>query len=698
MRDRKMLCALVLVLALGSFDVRVGYAAHVEGVFINSHDDITYVRSSDGRPLARLRVGERLTVEGKEPVEIRTHFWGLGWHRHPVEPKPYVRVSLKKWWAVKPEGEALLMAAALAGHRRRAMLNYPPVSSVWHVPLGVSWLTAALRTQGHDVVQNYGHIEGLEYVLKQRDQSGGMIDRALKAVRDPQSQVHDWYFARTAFEAISRAVPTDDTFVVERNNVRFVSRHNDGTIERALAAIQERERHLWYEYFVNIEVPRALNFQPHVYGVSVADERQLIQGLILASLIKDALPETLVVLGGNFWARVTGAFRVPAFAGFFNHVDAIVYREGFKPFTELAETLDPSRASGTVWRRGEEVVVNPPTSEPIDFNVLPTTAFDGGVLQWSPDIVRPIYDMSNCPRACGFCAIAAGSDTFLSRLRSMSPRRIVEHMTTLGTHRFDIVDELFPVGRQLAVGRELKRVGYHAEWQCYLTATNDLLDEETCWKLYEAGCRSVQMGLETLSSETLQREKKTWNTPQNYGRILENLKRAGIQTHVFLLIGIPGEPLTENLRWLPFLEDYGDAILTIKCGRYRLARQSPEEQQGLHSEFIEVLPDTKPLHLNRDFRYRKVSNHRIDAMRDILEQACRRHWAYGVTSTIPWWINRGRYSWEEMRQMARALPSEEEVSHLRDRITRARGIVRSELGREAPFRSFNELARFARTM
>lgn len=522
MRSRKMLCVLTLAAALGSLDVRVGYARYTEGIFINSHDDITYV-TSDGKVIARLRVGERLRVEGKGPIGIETHLWGFGWHRHPVEPKPYVRVSFKKWWAVKPEGEALLMAAAVMGQRRRVMLNYPPASSVWHLPLGVSWLAAVLRAEGHEVEQHYGHITGLEHVLKQygpqNQEADGLLDLALRVVRDPKSGPVSWSTARHTFELASRSIPTDDIFVVERNNVRYVSRYNDGTVERALEAVRGRERHLWYEYFVNIEVPRALDFRPDIYGISIADERQFIQGIILASLIKDALPETLAVLGGNFWSRVTNAFGLPAFAGFFDHCDAIVYREGFKPFMELAETLDLSRTSGTVWRCGSEVVVNPPTSEPVDFNALPTPAFDGGARQWSPDIVYPMYDMSNCPRACGFCAIAAGSDTFLSRLRSMSLRRIVEHMTALGTHRFDIVDELFPVGRQLALGRALQQAGYHAEWQCYMTVTDDLLDPETCHRLYEAGCRGVQMGLETLSPETLERENKRWNHPENYGRI-----------------------------------------------------------------------------------------------------------------------------------------------------------------------------------
>lgn len=581
-------------------------------------------------------------------------------------------------------------------YRRRVMLNYPPVSSVWHLPSGLSQLTAVLRSDGHEVMQRYGHILGLEYVLKEH---GGMdVERALAAVRNPQSDINALYKARMTFERISRGVATQDKFEVARNNASFVSNYYDGSVERALEAVRNREQHLWYDYFTKVELPLARDFKPDLYGISVADERQFIQGFILASMVKDEFPDCLVVLGGNFWSRVTNAFQLSEFARFFNHCDAIVYREGFQPLQQLAATLNPAHASGVAWRKNGEVMVNPATQSPTDFAILPTPDFDGGATQWSPDFVPSLYTMSNCPMACGFCAIAAGSDTYLAKPRSMSPQRIAEHMATLGATRFEIFDETFPIPRQLALGKELKRIGLPATWESYLTVTNDLVRPETCEKLYEAGCRAVQLGLETLSPDTLLREHKQWNTPKNYGVILANLKAAGIQTHVFLIVGIPGEPLHWGLKWSAFLEQYGENVLTIKSGRYRLTRHSPEERGETHSQLIEVMPDTKPLHLNRDFRYRSISRKKVEATRDILEQVCRRHWAYGVTSTIPWWVNRGRYSWDELKRIAQVLPPEQDVRHLDNVIVRVNTIVKEELKQEVSFRNFDDVTTFARTL
>jgi hypothetical protein len=614
-------------------------------------------------------------------------------HPDPLLPERHVKISLADLKAVR--GEPVFVLAALS-QRRRIILNFPPVSSPWHLPAGVSQLTALLRVNGHEVVQHYGHIEGLEYVL--REAGGEEIDRALSIIRNPQSSIQELYAARMVFEHVSAGIGTPDKFIVARNNAIFVSRYYDGTVERLLEAVKNREQHLWYDYFMKVEVPRALDFRSDLYGISIVDERQLVQGLTLASLVKDAMPDCLVVLGGNFWPRVTGAFRLPEFARIFDYCDAVVYREGFQPLQQLAATLNPTNASGTVWRDGSKVVVNLPTLNPTEFESLPTPNFDGGALQWSPDVVPSLYTMSNCPSRCGFCATPAGSDTFLQRPRAMSPRRIAEHMATIGAARFEICDEHFSILRQNAVGKALSEIGYTAEWECYLTANNQLLDPAVCEKLYDAGCRAVQLGLESLSSETLRREHKVWNSPENYGRILANLRAAGIQTHVFLIVGIPGEPLHWGLKWLPFLEDHGRNILTIKSGRYRLPRLCRDEQEGAHSDLIEVLPDAKPLHPNRDFRYRFVSRKKVEAMRDILEEACRRHWAYGVTSVIPWWVNRGRFSWVELEQMAKELSLEPEVRHLQNALIKTKTIVRDELGQNVGFNNFNDLLKFSRTL
>ncbi len=622
----------------------------------------------------------------------------------PANPKPHVKLSLRKLVAIKQE--PMLGMVALA-QRRRVMLQYPPAGTIWHTPGGVSLLTSVLRKDGHDVQQRWGHIIGLEHMLLAQNKVD--VSHALSLIRSPDSNVQELYEARKIFERTSESIQTSDKFRFERNNVVYQSQYQDGTIAGALKAIADRENNLWYPYFNEVEIPAAQDFNPHVYGVSIGDERQLFPGLVLASMVKTALPECVVIVGGNFFGRMPDPKDYPEFIELFNHLDAVVYAEGFQPLQKITETLDPSTATGTIWRNSNDVVKNPRTTSPTDFESLPVPSLDSCVHQWAPETIATLYTQSHCPMGCVYCAIARQSDTFadgrlndepLVKPRSVSPKQIALNMQSLGTRKFDITDELFSVGHQLELGKELRKIGYDATWQCYLTITDNLLNPKVAQSLYEAGCRSVQLGLETLSPETLFQVHKQWNHPTGYEQILQNFRDAGINTHAFLMIGLPTEPLYEGLCWVGFLQKHGRNILTIKSGRWRPARYAPEVEKNLFAAHIELYPDTKPFQTNRSFRYRSAthSNTKVDAMRDIVEQACRRHWAYNVTSTIPWWINRSRYTWEQLEEMAKQLPAEPDIPHLDDRIAQMRYLVRTELGREANFRTWDELAAFSVTL
>ena len=587
------------------------------------------------------------------------------------------------------------------GEPRSIFLTYPPASSVWHLPMGIAYLAAVLRDRGHHVVQHYGHIEGVEHVL--RGQGGDAVSRALRLIRDPDASILERHDARTALEEASVNVPaTAETFAVERNNVRFDSKSFKGRIDEMVRVLRNRHEHLFHDYFVQVQLDRIRAAAPDMVGISIADERQLVSGCVLASLVRDHLPGIRVIMGGNYWARVLDAYHRPEFAELFDHWDAIVYAEGFHPMVELAEGADPAAVPGVVWRDRDTVRVNPRAAHPTDYEVLPTPVFDRELRQWSPDFVPPLYTMSNCPMRCSFCGIAAGSDTFLGKPRVMSERRVAEHIAALGASRVDFVDEYLTIPRQLKIGRELARLGHRATWQCYLTAGDQLLKPETCHRLAEAGCSAVQLGLESLDPDVLRQESKPWNHPANYGRILRNLAEAGIQVHVFIIVGVPGEPINRSLRWLSFLEEYGEHILTIKSSRYRLTRRAPDESAASlgRMDGLQVTgADEQVLNLNRDqFRYTGdgLSRKRVEGIRDLLEEACRRHWAYKVTSTIPWWINRGRYTLPQLRAAAadlrehRAPEPSVPSGHLSRGLTKITSAVREELGVDTRLTTFDD--------
>jgi hypothetical protein len=715
--NRRLKAVLAVVCALNFFNVDVTYGATVQykdfsreyfGTDHQLHDLPGFLdlkrRDTDG-DIIRLKIPIGGSVTLGEPFEVFKQEMDVNGSFVPVTPKPHVKLSIRRFVAIKQY--PVLMGAAFLGQRKRVMLNYPPAGTVWHIPGGVSQLTSLLRADGHEVVQRYGHTIGLEHVLLSHSEMD--VSKALTKVRDPTATIEELYESRLTFERVSSSIPTKDRFRVERNNVVYQSQYQDGTIRGALNALADRESNLWHKYFREVEVPVAVNFNPHVYGVSIGDERQLYPGLILASMVKDALPNCVVIVGGNFFGRIPDPAGYPDFVELFNHLDGIVYAEGFQPLQHIVNTLDVSTATGTIWKNGNVVVKNPRTENPTEFESLPAPEFDGGAAQWAPEVIPTLYTQSHCPFACEFCAIALASDTAAAgrlddqpkaKPRSICPRQIVLNMQSTGARKFDITDELFSIAHQLELGRELRKIGYDATWQCYLTVTVHLMDPKVCQDLYAAGCRSVQLGLETLCEKTLFEIDKKWNTPKNYDRILKNFRDAGIHTHAFLMVGLPKEPLYEGLRWVGFMQKHSRNILTIKSGRWRPARYSPEVERGLLDAHVELYPDTKPFQTNRSFRYRSAthSNTKVDAVRDIVEQACHRHWAYSVTSTVPWWINRSRYTWEQLEDMAKALPPEPDIPHLDDRIAQMRYLVRTELKQDASFRTWDELTQFAQTL
>ena len=81
----------------------------------------------------------------------------------------------------------------------------------------------------------------------------------------------------------------------------------------------------------------------------------------------------------------------------------------------------------------------------------------------------------------------------------------------------------------------------------------------------------------------------------------------------------------------------------------------------------------------------------------LIEEACRRHWAYAATSIIPWWTNRGRYTLEQIGVMAEQLPQEPADPRLPWAIRRVETILEMELGMKIAFASFEEVLNFFRS-
>lgn len=575
-----------------------------------------------------------------------------------------------------------------------------PGISVWQHPLAPAMLTALLQENGYTIAQIDGHIAGVEDVLRRANPE--QIDCALKILRDPALDIHReedlvWlHWARKCIERTSQGIPPVGYFEVANNHVRYSIPGCDYSFGWLFEAIKKRRENLFYEYMSEKMLPQIVELKPRVVGITIGHDTQLVSSLILGSMVKEALPEAKVVYGGNYLAQVQSVFEQPEFAKMFEYGDCYVYAEGFHPSLEIMQSLtrkeDFRSVTGAVWRSEEGVVRNIKTNHPFDFENIPTPIFEGMEQQWSPEPIYPLYTMSNCPYACNFCAIPAGSDTYMCPPRMMTPRRVAEHVAKLvdqGARLFTIADESMPVRRLHAIGQELEKMNYggRALFSCLMNAEECLSDKKVCRELYSLGLRCAQIGIETISVSSLESQNKRPNKPALYRKMIKTLSSAGIQVHLFLIVGLPGEAVADSLATLAFLEECGDDIATAVVSRFRVPKMSRAGLTGAGTQGIVVKPDTKPWSANLDFEYVDgKSGQQVDALRKIGRQVCIDLPLHQITSLLAEHANRLRWPLDELKTAAKAarryLPREDNQHNIERetaKITNAVGLPHAGL-------------------
>jgi anaerobic magnesium-protoporphyrin IX monomethyl ester cyclase len=165
---------------------------------------------------------------------------------------------------------------------------------------------------------------------------------------------------------------------------------------------------------------------------------------------------------------------------------------------------------GLVWRRGDEIVMNPPRPFIANLDDLPTPMHELLPLDKyrMPLIKGPftfIVTSRGCPAGCTYC-IKHVSYQYSTRLRS--PELLMEemwHLKSLGIHNIHMYADLFTVSREqvvrlceLMIAEEID-VG----WTC--NSRVDYVDEEMLQLMGRAGCRLISWGIESGNEQVLRR-------------------------------------------------------------------------------------------------------------------------------------------------------------------------------------------------
>jgi DNA-directed RNA polymerase subunit RPC12/RpoP len=631
-----------------------------------------------------------------------------------------------------------------------AVLIFPPAYYPWFVAPGLSYLTSYLRSRGHDVVQRDANVPAIEYLispdmlarLNAPKELVARMSRAFDTMRNEGAYHALWPYhaAKTAVEDASEYVNAHicDTFRIFRNTFQYISQYDARRRADILSAVADRENHAFYGYFSEIEVPAVRSLSPRLVGLSVNDHHQLIPAVVLASMIKEQVPDAHVCIGGNLIARLKSTLeRLDDLnAQLFQHVDSFIHHEGEQPLAALLESLKETKDGGAkavpqMIRVSKDAVESGPPSYPIELTALPLPDPEA-YRPWTPKPVVALNVYRGCYYSgiCSFCDINEGYDSvtheidaegkqrvrFKKRLRPMDvvAADMIDLNRRYGTKVFSFTDEWFRVSEMLELGRHLKEAGAEFHWEAYARFEKAYLDPQTCAAVRQAGCRFLQFGLESIAPATLKAMRKG-NTPDEYAAILGNTTAAGIWNHVFFIVGYPGEPIHHVLALFVFLRRHGASVLTIKPTRFQLARRAPL----IHSvpELIEPLPEEDwDFFINIPFQYKQplwcrrcrsevrphealqksgrhkcascgswlerwapMSRKAVDAIYTLSEELCDWHWSHPATSLFPY-VSRMFLSVEEMQRFAATAPPRKvvEPAALADALGKIRGALLRE--------------------
>jgi anaerobic magnesium-protoporphyrin IX monomethyl ester cyclase len=218
---------------------------------------------------------------------------------------------------------------------------------------------------------------------------------------------------------------------------------------------------------------------------------------------------------------------------------------GYQPFIGEDHQVNLKGVQGVVWRKGEEIIVNPPRPFLKDLDDLPIPLHHLLPLKTyrMPMMHGPftfIVTSRGCPAGCTYCIKHV---SYQYSVRARSPEKIMEELWVLkklGINNIHMYADLFTVNRDQVVNlcKLMIDQKINVNWTC--NSRVDFVDAEELRLMRQAGCWFISWGIESANDDILKHAHKGVTAE----RALQALKwshEAGIMNWGYFIIGLPGE-------------------------------------------------------------------------------------------------------------------------------------------------------------
>jgi ribosomal peptide maturation radical SAM protein 1 len=462
-----------------------------------------------------------------------------------------------------------------------------PFGQVFSPSIGLSLLKAGLASRGISVRVRYFSIPFAELI-------GQHFYYGLSAESRPSIEhlAGEWIFSRALFGRSAQGEEYIEAILRQQPTSGSTKPASAALIRRILRAREQ------VDDFLQRCLDDVLRARPILVGFTSMFQ-QHVASLALARLIKESRPETFIVIGGANCEDVMGEETLRQFS----FVDATVSGEGDLVFPEIVRrVLDGTPVCGipgvlaradvdAVSGRSRRISMMP------DLDALPYPDYSDYFEQfeasrfgrnWQPTIY--LETSRGCwwgeKSHCTFCGLNGGTMAF----RSKSTRRAIDELATL-TERHpgcpiaatdNILDMAYFNGFVPAVSALPSRPALFYEVKANLK-------KEQVRMLRDAGIRSIQPGIESLSDAVLKLMRKGVTAIQNV-QLLKWCKEFGVAPGWNLIWGFPGEPAEEYERMASLVPLIAHLPPPKGHGMIRLDRFSPNFYDAARLGLTDVTP------------------------------------------------------------------------------------------------------------
>ena len=328
--------------------------------------------------------------------------------------------------------------------------------------------------------------------------------------------------------------------------------------KKYLSSLKDFSSPIWEEVRSSIQ-----DYNPSVVGIS-AKTQNFVSASIVAKISKEINPDIKVVVGGVH-PTMNGSKVLNC-----NDIDFLSIGEGENTIVELLNALEKDleldSVRGIVFRDDKNNIIN--TKPQFYVENLDSLDFP---LKNAPKVLRDfdkypkeafgyIFASRGCPYACTFCE---SKSMWTRKVRYRSPENVVAELKQLynfGVRKVNFDDDTFGVSKKNIkslnnlMHNELPNMTYTCE-----TVVQLAKDENVVRDMKKGGCTATFVGIESGNNEILKKIKKTQTTDECI-QAVENLKKYGIESHAFIMVGFPDETeetFKQTMEFIPKLKPDG---------------------------------------------------------------------------------------------------------------------------------------------